>query len=59
MMAELVAPYGELRLDGEPYNEEQVFYMLHGESKESLKVGRLGVWQVHKANILQCIYATW
>ena len=38
MMAELVVPYGELRLDGEPYNEESVFYMLHGENKESLKV---------------------
>ncbi len=37
--AELLAPYGELRVDAEAYSEEDVFLMLHGETKSSLKVG--------------------
>ncbi|KAI8473488.1 MAG: hypothetical protein J3K34DRAFT_518962, partial [Monoraphidium minutum] len=41
LYAEIMAPYGEVRLDGEALEESDVFYSLHGETKDSFKVGQL------------------
>ncbi|BDA45673.1 Transcription elongation factor SPT6 [Coccomyxa sp. Obi] len=38
---ELVQPYGELRLEAKRLVEEEVFWLLTGESPETLKEGRL------------------
>lgn len=38
MLAELLAPYGELRIGAASPSDEDAFYLRHGESKETLKV---------------------
>lgn len=41
MVFELWAPYGEVRLGSAAPSDEQAFYLRHGETPESLKIGRL------------------
>lgn len=38
MLDELLAPYGELRLNQPTPDEEDAFYLRHGETRDSLKV---------------------
>lgn len=48
---ELLAPYGELRLDGGVLTEEEVFLLLHNETSESLKV-QFVVWVYYCCMVL-------
>ena len=43
MMAELQAPYGEVRYISPCPSDEEAFYLRHGETRQSLKVSEEGL----------------
>lgn len=57
MLFELLAPYQELRLHSAVPSDEDAFYLRHGETRESLKVGmQLQLLQWH-VELLQTLHS--